>query len=183
MTVSVFDNVCVCVCVSNQLCEENTPTSLSYLPPPSSSSSSLDWPPRGRTGRAAIGRRSEEAAVCCCCYDPVARFPAVARKRVMHYGWLDFSRRSESEMLMTGLSLIGPSLSLSITLSHALLSSLSLSLSPSFSLHHSDAPSLLSPIQICFNGQSRLYKVSHSAGIDITGRGGFFKIFALSVCN
>ena len=37
-------------------------------------------------------------------------------------------------MLMTGLSLIGPSLSLSITLSHALLSSLSLSLSLFLSL-------------------------------------------------
>ena len=46
----------------------------------------------------------------------------------MHYGWLDFSRRSESEMLMTGLSLNGPSLSFSITLSRPLLSSLSLSL-------------------------------------------------------
>lgn len=55
----------------------------------------------------------------------------------MHYGWLDFSRRSESEMLMTGLSLIGPSLSFSITLSRALLSSLSLSFSPS--VYHSDA--------------------------------------------
>lgn len=88
----------------------------------------------------------------------------------MHYGWLDFSRRSESEMLMTGLSLIGPSLLFSITLSRALLSSLSLSLSITQTL----SP-LLSPIQICFNGQSRLYKVSHSAGIDITGGGGFFK--------
>lgn len=88
----------------------------------------------------------------------------------MHYGWLDFSRRSESEMLMTGLSLIGPSLSFSITLSRALLSSLSLSLSITQTL----SP-LLSPIQICFNGQSRLYKVSHSAGIDITGGGGCFK--------
>lgn len=38
VTVSVFDNVCVCV--SNQLCEENTPTSLSYLAPRS--------PPIGR---------------------------------------------------------------------------------------------------------------------------------------
>lgn len=55
----------------------------------------------------------------------------------MHYGWLDFSRRSESEMLMTGLSLIGPSLSFSITLSRALLSSLSLSFS--LSVYHSDA--------------------------------------------
>lgn len=91
----------------------------------------------------------------------------------MHYGWLDFSRRSESEMLMTGLSLIGPSLSFSIMLSRALLSSLSLSLSITQTL----SP-LLSPIQICFNGQSRLYKVSHSAGIDITGGGGFF----LNIC-
>lgn len=92
----------------------------------------------------------------------------------MHYGWLDFSRRSESEMLMTGLSLIGPSLSFSITLSRALLSSLPLSLSLSLSITQTLSP-LLSPIQICFNGQSRLYKVSHSAGIDITGGGGFFK--------
>lgn len=40
VTVSVFDNVCVCLCVSNQLCEGNTPTSLSYLAPRS--------PPIGR---------------------------------------------------------------------------------------------------------------------------------------
>lgn len=94
----------------------------------------------------------------------------------MHYGWLDFSRRSESEMLMTGLSLIGPSLSFSITLSRALLSSLSLSLSITQTL----SP-LLSPIQICFNGQSRLYKVSHSAGLILQGEVGFLNICHVSL--
>lgn len=37
----------------------------------------------------------------------------------MHYGWLDFSWRMESEMLMTGLSLITLYQSVSIIFYHA----------------------------------------------------------------
>lgn len=51
----------------------------------------------------------------------------------MHYGWLDFSWRMESEMLMTGLSLVTLSVSLSVCLYHFL--PLSLSIAHTFSLY------------------------------------------------
>lgn len=167
VTVSVFDNVCVCV--SNQLCEENTPTSLSYLAPRS--------PPIGRCAvvRAAPplagkARRRQFVAV--------AKILLLGSRLLLGDvwcimdGWISRGGANLKCWWLDSRSSVRLCRSLSRFL--ALYCHRSLSLSLPLSITQTLSP-LLSPIQICFNGQSRLYKVSHSAGIDITGGGGFFK--------